>query len=57
MADEGAFIFDNRMAGYGAEPTLERPIDDAGEWRFVADGSGSLMLIRLRPTHVHPELP
>jgi hypothetical protein len=35
-ADEGAFVFDKRMAGYGAEPTPERPTDDAGERRFVA---------------------
>ena len=36
VADEGAFVFDNRMAGYGAEPTLERPIDDACQRRLVA---------------------
>ena len=36
MADEGAFVFDNRMAGYGAEPTPERPTDGACERRFVA---------------------
>jgi hypothetical protein len=34
-ADEGAFVFDNRMAGYGAEPTRERPSDDACERRFM----------------------
>ena len=28
LADEGAFVFDKRMAGYGAEPTPERPTDD-----------------------------
>jgi hypothetical protein len=36
MADEGAFVFDSRMAGYGAEPTPERPTDYACERRLVA---------------------
>ncbi|MCX4149839.1 MULTISPECIES: hypothetical protein [Paraburkholderia] len=36
-ADEGAFVFDRRMAGYGAEPTPERPTDYASERRLVAD--------------------
>ena len=40
-ADERAFVFDNRMAGYGAEPTPERPTDDACERRFVADSANS----------------
>jgi len=35
-ADEGAFVFDNRMAGYGAEPTPKRPTDNSCERRFVA---------------------
>jgi hypothetical protein len=38
MADEGAFVFDSRMAGYGAEPTPERPTDYACERRLVAEG-------------------
>ena len=37
MADEGAFVFDNRLAAYGAEPTPERPTDDACERRFLAE--------------------
>ena len=37
MADEQAFVLYDWMAGYGAEPTLERPTDDACERRFVAD--------------------
>jgi predicted sulfurtransferase len=37
MADGGAFVFDNRMADYGAEPTSERPTDEACERRFMAD--------------------
>jgi hypothetical protein len=36
LADEGTFVSDYRMAGYGAEPTPERPTDDACERRFVA---------------------
>jgi hypothetical protein len=36
-ADEGAFGVDSGMAACGAEPTPERPTDDACEWRFVAD--------------------
>jgi len=32
-----AFVFDNRMTGYGAEPTPERPIDDAYERGLLAD--------------------
>jgi hypothetical protein len=36
-ADERAFVLYDWMAGYGAEPTLERPTDDARERRFVAD--------------------
>jgi hypothetical protein len=35
MAHEGAFVFDNRTAGYGAEPTPECPTGDAYELRFV----------------------
>ena len=31
MADEGAFVFGNPMAGYGAKLTPERPTDDARE--------------------------
>jgi hypothetical protein len=37
LADERAFVFYDWVAGYGAEPTLERPTDDACERRFVAD--------------------
>jgi len=37
MADERAFVLYDWMAAYGAEPTLERPTDDACERRFVAD--------------------
>jgi hypothetical protein len=37
MADEGTVVSDYRMAGYGAEPTPERPTDDACERRFLAD--------------------
>jgi len=40
-ADEGAFAFDSRMAGYGAEATPERPTDDACERRFMADSASS----------------
>ncbi|SAL67372.1 hypothetical protein AWB69_07725 [Caballeronia udeis] len=35
-ADEGAFVFDNPMAGYGAKLTPERQTDDACERRVVA---------------------
>jgi hypothetical protein len=35
-ADEGAFVFDNPMAGYGAKLTPERATDDACERRVVA---------------------
>jgi len=35
-ADEGVLVFDNRMAGSGAEPTPECPSDDACERLFVA---------------------
>ena len=35
-ADEGAFVFINRMAGYVVKPTLERPRDDACERLFLA---------------------
>jgi hypothetical protein len=35
-ADEGAFVFDNPMAGYEAKLTPERPTDDACERRVVA---------------------
>jgi hypothetical protein len=35
-ADEGAFVFDEGMDGYGAEPTPERPADDACERQLVA---------------------
>lgn len=34
MTDEGAFVFNNRTAGYGAEPPPERPTDDACERRL-----------------------
>lgn len=37
MADEGAFVFDNWMVGYGVELTPERPTDDACERRFMAE--------------------
>jgi hypothetical protein len=36
-ADERAFVFYGWVAGYGPEPTLERPTDDARERRFVAE--------------------
>jgi hypothetical protein len=35
-ADEGTFVFVNRMAGYGVKPMLERPRDDACERRLLA---------------------
>jgi hypothetical protein len=35
-ADEGASVFDNRMTGYGCEPTPKWLTDDACERRFVA---------------------
>ncbi len=37
LADDGAIIFDNRMAGSEAKPTPERPTDDACERRVVAE--------------------
>jgi hypothetical protein len=37
LADEGAFVFDNRMAGYGAEPPPECPTDDACERQVMAE--------------------
>ena len=46
MADEGALVFDSRMAGYGAEPTTERPTDDACERRLVAEGVSKLEILR-----------
>jgi hypothetical protein len=42
LADDGAFIFDNREAGYGPKPTHARPIDDACERRVVADSANSM---------------
>jgi len=38
MADDRAFVLYDWMAGYGAEPTPERPTDDACERRVVAGG-------------------
>lgn len=43
LADDGAFIFDNRMAGSEAKPTPERPTDDACERRVVAELSPTLL--------------
>jgi hypothetical protein len=37
MAEEGAFVIANWMAGFGTEPTPERPADDACERQVVAD--------------------
>jgi hypothetical protein len=37
MADERALDFYDWVAGYGEEPTLERPTDNATERQFVAD--------------------
>lgn len=42
MADERAFIFDNRMAGSDAKPMPERPTDDACERRFLAEPSPTM---------------
>ncbi|WP_406869355.1 hypothetical protein [Paraburkholderia fungorum] len=36
-ADDQAFVFDDWMAGYGVEPSLERLGDDAGERLFLVD--------------------
>jgi hypothetical protein len=36
-ADDRAFVLYDWMAGYGVEPTFERPSDDAYERRLVAD--------------------
>jgi hypothetical protein len=34
-----AFVLYDRMAGYGVEPTRERPIDAAGKRLIMADQS------------------
>lgn len=38
MADEGAFVFNNRMTAYGAEPASERPTDSVVDRRLLAVG-------------------
>ena len=37
MAEDRAFVLYDWMAGYGAEPTPERPCDDACERPLLAD--------------------
>jgi len=37
-AEDRAFVLHDWMAGYGVEPTLERPSGDACERLFAANG-------------------
>lgn len=52
VADEEAFILDNRMTGYGAEATPERPADDACERRIVAGLTEAAVYLALDRTAV-----